>query len=239
MRRRQFIAVTGVAAAWAFTARTQDSATVGILDPGVADNFDIFRAAMRSLGYIEGKNLSYLYRSAEGEPAIISQLASELVNLHPNLIVTTGPSAIRAIRNASTSVPIVFAVLSDPVAVGAVNSLPHPGGNVTGLSLPNDELGSKRLQLLVDAFPHLRRVGVLWDNSTSQAALASTKAAGKALNLDLEIQEIAGTDAFEAAFGAIRSAQVDAIDVLGSPFFYSHRDRLRLSPVPFDCQRYT
>jgi putative ABC transport system substrate-binding protein len=226
MRRRQFIAVTGAAAVWTFTARTQDRATVGILDPGVAENFAIFGEAMRALGYVEGKNLTYLYRSAEGEPGAISELASELVKLRPDVIVTTGPSAIRAVRDASTSVPIVFAVLSDPVAVGAVNSLAHPGGNVTGLSLPNDELGSKRLQLLVDAFPDIRRVGVLWDKSTSQAALASTKAAGKILNLDLQIQEIRGTDAFETAVGAIRSTQVDALDVLGSPFFYVHRQRL-------------
>jgi ABC-type uncharacterized transport system substrate-binding protein len=120
-----------------------------------------FQQGLRNLGYIEGKNIVIEYRYAEGKADRLPELAAELVSLKVDLIVTSGPAS-RAAKNATKTIPIVFAGVQDPVANGLVDSLAKPGGNVTGLSILAPELGGKRLELLKEVVPKITRVAFLW-----------------------------------------------------------------------------
>jgi ABC-type uncharacterized transport system substrate-binding protein len=164
MRRREFISLLGGAAAgWPLAVRSATLPEVAILDPGIPQHFDAFRQGMRDLGYVESRNVHYIYRFAEGRAEPITQLASELVALKPNVIVTVSALPVRAVKEATSTIPIVF-VIADAVAAGAVSNLAHPGGNITGFSFLNTELSSKRLELLLEMLPTfagLRSCGIL------------------------------------------------------------------------------
>ena len=144
MKRREFITLIGGAAAvWPVVGRTQQRTTlpqIGILDPGLPQHFESFRRGMDDLGYVEGRSVSYIYRSAAGRAEPIPRLASELVALKPDVIVTASALPVRAVKEATSTIPIVFATLADAITAGAVSNLARPGGNVTGLSFLNTEL---------------------------------------------------------------------------------------------------
>src|SRR5215472_11532014 len=188
MRRREFISLVGRAvAAWPLAAHAQQRTTlpqVGILDPGIPQHFGAFRGGMRDLGYVEGKSISYIYRSAAGRAGPVSQLASELVALKPEVIVT------------ASAVP----VLADAFTAGAVSNLAHPGGNLTGLSFLNSELSAKRLELLLQSLPNVRLVAVLRDLNTPQVWAEATQEAGRRLGLAVQLLEVAEPETFESAF---------------------------------------
>ena len=164
IERRKFLAtLLGGAVAWPLAARAQQRTIlpqVGILDPGIPQHFETFRRSMRDLGYVEGKNISYIYRTAAGRAEPVSQFASELVALKPDVIVTNSPVPVRAVKEATSTIPIVF-VLGDAITAGLVNNLAHPGENLTGLSFLNTELSAKRLELLLEMLPNIRRIAVL------------------------------------------------------------------------------
>jgi putative ABC transport system substrate-binding protein len=154
-------------------------------------------------------------------------LARELVGLSPDVLMTASPLSVRALKEATSTIPIVF-VLGDAVTTGAVTNLARPGGNATGLSFLNQELSSKRLQLLLETFPKTRRVAVLWDMSTPRRWLEATEEAGRALGVELHALEIAGSapGRFEGAFEAAVAARAEALDILASAFFNAHKERL-------------
>src|SRR5512145_2453550 len=128
---------------------------------------EAIRLALRELGYIDGQNIAFEYRYAEGKLDRYPELAAELVRLNVDIIVVTGGTVmVRAAKNATTTIPIVMTASVDPVAAGLVASLARPGGNVTGLTILNRELGGKRLELLKEAVPKLTRVAVLYDPVT-------------------------------------------------------------------------
>ena len=155
MRRREFFELAGVAALWPLAAIAQKvMPVIGILDPDVAFIFDAFVAGMRDLGYVEGQNIAYVRRVAHGKPENIASLATELVNLKVDVIVTVAPPPTRAASCATTSIPIIFLATGDPVSSGLVSSLSHPGSNITGLSFSNDDLSAKRLELLHELIPN-------------------------------------------------------------------------------------
>jgi ABC-type uncharacterized transport system substrate-binding protein len=225
MRRREFITLLGGAAAtWPLAAHAQAKTTIGILDPGVPHIFAAFTDGMRDLGYVEGLNVAYVRRSAAGDPQIVPQLAAELVALKVDIIVTAGTSPVRAAKSATSAIPIVF-LLGDAVTTGIVSNLPRPGGNLTGVSFLNDDLSSKRLDVLRDAMPQLQNVAVFHDPNTSRKFLEVTEETGQRLGLKLRAFALANVESFEQAFTIAAAERLEAIDVLASAFFNANRDR--------------
>jgi putative ABC transport system substrate-binding protein len=229
IRRREFIVTLGgAAAAWPVLARAQQRTIlpqVGILDPGIPQHFETFRRTMRGLGYVEGNSISYIYRTAEGRAEPVSQLASELVALKPDVIVAVHSMHVRALKEATSTIPIVF-VLGDAITAGLVNNLAHPRENLTGLSFLNTELSAKRLELLFEMLPNIHRIAVLRDLNTPRIWAEETEEASRRLGLALQLLEVADPGTFESAFEAAVNAHAEALDVLGSAFFLSHKARL-------------
>ena len=154
---------------------------IGFLDPSTAAGnavyVDAFRQELSKLGWIEGKNIAFEYRFAEQKPERVAELAAELVRLKVDLIVTTGvPPALEA-KKATTTIPIVITSVTDPVALGLVDSLARPGGNITGFATLASELNTKRLEVLKDAVPKLDRVGLLRVSSGNPGGITTTQGA--------------------------------------------------------------
>ena len=174
---------------------------------------EAFRQRLRELGYIEGQNIVFEYRYAEGKQDRYPELAAELVRLKVDVLVTAGAPAARAAKNATATIPIVFAGASDPVGTGIVSSLAQPGGNITGLSLMVPDLDGKRLELLKEAFPKVARVAFLWESGGTRGNLALTdmEAPAKALGLKLLSLEVRSLDDFEGAFARAKRDRAQAL----------------------------
>jgi putative ABC transport system substrate-binding protein len=225
MNRRDTVFAFAALAVAPLTTRGQAKAlpVIGILDPGVTFIFDAFVQGMRDLGYVEGQNIAYARRFSKGKPEALPALANELVGLNVNVIVTVATGPVRAVQQATTTIPTVFLVHGDPLGAGAISSLARPGGNITGLSFLNDELSAKRLEILRDTLPGIRNVAVFYDPTTSRSFLESTERAGRTLGLQLQVTSLPGVDAYEAAFRKAAAARVGAVDVLASAYFNANR----------------
>src|SRR5262245_32035364 len=207
---------------------------IGFLDPsnasGMAVMVDAFRQEMNKLGWIEGKNITIEYRFAEQKTERLPELAAELVHLGVDLIVTTGDPPAFAAKKVTTTIPIVLAASSDPVAQGLVASLARPGGNVTGLAGLGPELITKRLEVLKDVVPTLTRVGVLWWPGAlvgQDLQLKELRAAAVALKLKLEeIETQLDAKGLESAFQIVKQKQVNAIMTTATRPFFSERKRI-------------
>jgi len=163
----------------------------GELTPAALQNFARFREALGALGWVEGRNLVLDYRAAEGRPDRVLDLVAALVETQPDVILTPGGPSARALQRASATIPVVFVAASDPVKNGLVQSFSRPGGNLTGTGSMDSELNAKRLELLKDAFPRLRRVAVIWNPTEVLDDRASElRAAGGALGVELLFVEI-------------------------------------------------
>jgi len=186
------------------------------------------RKGLRDLGYVEGQNLVIVSRYAEGKLERLPALAAELVQSRPDVIVTAGPQAIQAVKQATDTLPIVMASIADPVAEGLVASLARPGGNLTGMAFQNPELTVKRLELLTQAVPKARRIAVLWDSTGLRRAsgLSELQAAALSLGLTLQVLDVRGPADFDAAFGAARRGRADALVVLSGSLLFVHRQAL-------------
>lgn len=186
---------------------------------------DAFRGALRDLGYVEGRNLVLEYRWAEGKYDRLPDLASELVRLDVDVIVTHGTPGVLAAKRATTSIPIVIAAVADPVASGLVASLAHPGGNVTGSSYFAPELHAKRLELLKEALPRMKLVAALLnpDNASIAPLLKETGIAATQLKLRLERFEVRGPNELERIFSAMAKKRVDAVAVFDDPMLIANR----------------
>src|SRR5215475_5223833 len=147
------------------------------------------RQGLRELGYVEGKNIIIEYRVSEGEFDRFHALAAELVRLKVDVIVTQGTPAAAAAKNATSTIPIIMSGGTDPVATGLVQSLARPGGNITGVTVMNEELAGKRLELLKETSPKVSRLGVLWNSTNSGTAVVfkQTQAAAQELSVSLQI----------------------------------------------------
>jgi putative ABC transport system substrate-binding protein len=183
-----------------------------------------FRRGLHDLGYSEGRDLVIDFRDAEGRPERLDALAAELVASRVDLIVTAAALPAIAASRATRRIPIVVIGAADPVTSGMVASLAQPGGNVTGLSLLLPELVGKRLELLKQAVPSIRRVAVLWQPGgsaarTEQDLLKSAATAAEALGLALRLMEARRPAEIDGAFAAMANAQVDALTVLSTPMF--------------------
>ena len=187
-----------------------------------------FQLGLREFGYIEGQNITIEYRWAGGRNDRLPGLAAELVRLKVDVIVVGPPPAALAARNATKTIPIVFAAGVDPVASGLVASLARPGGNVTGLATISPELSGKRLQLLKEAVPTISRVAVFWTptNPSHGQALEEAEAAAEILRLQLQPVEYRTPDDFESAFQAATRERASALMVLDDPVSFSQRARI-------------
>jgi putative ABC transport system substrate-binding protein len=203
---------------------------IGLLSNGspmsVSPQLEAFRRGLRELGWIEGQTVTIEYRWAEGNSDRLPALAADLARLKVDVIVLSGSPAIRAARDATSTIPLVFVMLADPVIAGFVPSLARPGGNMTGLASEFEELITKQLQLLKEALPKVSRVALLYHPEIATAIPPAAETAARKLGLTAWAFKVAGVAQFEHVFKTARSERVGAIHVLPSPFFNVHRRQL-------------
>jgi len=186
------------------------------------------REGLRDLGYVEGQNLLLEIRWAEGRPDLLPDLAAELLNTRPDVLVTSGSEAILTLKRATGVVPIIMATVMDPVALGIAASLAQPGGNLTGLAILSPELTAKRLQLLKEVVPRLARVAVLWNpaNPGNALMLREVETASRILGVRWQGVAVRGPDELAGAFNAIIDAQSNGILAIEDSMLVSHRFRI-------------
>jgi len=206
---------------------------VGWLESSITDRgsslWEIFLRRLSELGYVEGQNIAFEYRSADNKLDRLPALATELVGLNVDLLITTATPATLAARNATKTIPIVFIQLAvDPVAAGFVNSLARPGGNITGLTNIAAELAGKRLELLKETIPKLSRVALLWEpqNAGSAQTWKESQMAARELGLQLHSLEVSSADQFEAAFKDAIKARSAAVAVTPMVLASSNRKQI-------------
>jgi putative ABC transport system substrate-binding protein len=181
---------------------------VGFLVPGSLSSYsariEAFRQGLRKLGYVEGQNIIIEYRYTEGKSDRLPVLASELVQLKVDVIVTGTTPAIQAAKNTTSTIPIVMAEVADPVAVGFVASFARPGGNITGLTTLSPDLDGKRLELLKEILPNVTRVAFIWDsaNSANRIRFKGVQSAAQALAITLQSLEVRNPTELASAFEA-------------------------------------
>jgi putative ABC transport system substrate-binding protein len=238
MNRRSLITLLGGAAAssvsWPLAARSQQAvkvARIGHLRHGTAaanaDRVAALRAGLRQLDYVEGKNLAIEFRWAESVDQL-PQFAAELVRMNVDVIFAPSSTEVEPARQATRTIPIVFAAHADPVGIGHVASLPRPGGNITGLTMLMTDLAAKELEILKEAIPQATRIGVLWNPTTPShpPAIAAVKGAGEKLGVSLRLAPARTAEDFDAALASMMAERVGAFLVLGSPLVVSARARL-------------
>jgi putative ABC transport system substrate-binding protein len=233
MRRREFITlVGGTAIAWPLAVRAQQTgrlATVGFLgaDASVWSPWTAaFVGRLRELGWIEGRTIAIEYRWTEGRPERNTEFAAEFVRLKLDVIVTFG-TAVPAVQQATAVIPIVFAIAQDPIGGGLVTNLAHPGGNVTGLSSQATDVAGKRLQLLREVMPRLRRLAIMVDFNAPQSVLemGEVQAAARALGIEVVPLAIHRAEDIPPAFDALK-AKADALYVVISALTNSNGTRI-------------
>jgi putative tryptophan/tyrosine transport system substrate-binding protein len=194
----------------------------------LAARIEAFRQGLRELGYLEGKNIVTEWRSAEGKLDRLPTLATELVRLKVDVIVTTGPTATRAAKEATSTIPIVMTFDNDPVGNGFVASLARPGGNITGLSTLAPEISGKQLELLKEVVPRLSRVAVLGSSTTpgNTQALKEVELAAGAFGVKVQYLDVGGPKDIETVFRAASKAHADAVLVLTNLVFNPYRTEI-------------
>jgi putative ABC transport system substrate-binding protein len=235
MDRRAFITSltvgTLLASRLADAPQAKGKRRIGWLSPALAaeglPNLEALRAGLRELGYVEGKNITIEARWAEGRSERLPQLAAELVRLPVDVLFTAGTPASQAAKQATSTIPIVFANVAFPDQTGLVASYPRPGGNVTGVAFIGPEYG-KRLELLKEARPRLSRVALIYnpDNPGSVLALQETQRWATPLGVSLEPHKFRGPQDFENVFGAIAGKRPDALMTTADPIIFSYRTRI-------------
>jgi putative ABC transport system substrate-binding protein len=235
MRRRDFIIlVAGSATIGPLSVHAQHAqkiSRIGVLLPGTPESFALrtkaFLDGLRDLGYVEGKTIEIDWKWGQDRVQTLSDLAAELVRSNVDVIVTGGTFAAQALKAATSTIPIVMAIIGDPVAAGLVGNLARPAGNLTGFSIVAPELGGKRLELLKEIVPDVSSVAVLLNNKNpqSQIELKEMWSAARAIGLHLYPAEISTEVGLEDAFAAMNNAAVQALVVLTDPILFSQRKR--------------
>ena len=227
MRRRAFIAGIGGAAAWPMVARGQQPVKIyrlGYLAPArIPHLIDALLTGLRELGYVEGNNIKIEYRY--GGTATLDELAAQLVDLHPDAIITVATPPAIAAKRATTTIPIVMATVGDPVRSGIVASFARPGGNVTGVTLYGSELSAKRVEVLKEALPRTTRLAALGNarNLYSQHSWDDMEPAARALGLDPHLFMAQGLGDLSEAFAAMERERANAVVILSDALFNSAR----------------
>jgi putative tryptophan/tyrosine transport system substrate-binding protein len=232
MQRRQFIALLSGAATWPLAARAQQAAipVIGFLgtaaQPVWAKPVAAFEQQLREHGWIDGRTITIVYRWAEGRTERFAEIAAEFVSRKVDVIVTGG-NAVAAVRQATSTIPIIFALAVDPVGSGFVNSLSRPGGNVTGLSLQGPDLAGKRLELLRELVPGGSRLAILVNIGylAAKEELAQVQTAARALGFESVVLEIRRAEDVAPAFETLKS-HVDALYVVSDALVSANRSRI-------------
>jgi putative tryptophan/tyrosine transport system substrate-binding protein len=233
LRRRQFITLLGGgAAAWPLVARAQQPGklpTIGFIganatvwSPWTA----VFVERLRALGWIEGHTIAIDYRWAEGRPERVAEIAAEFVRLKVDVIVTNGTAAA-TVKQATSVIPIVFPMGIDPVGSDLIGSLAQPGGNVTGVTTQQSDLAGKRLELLREVLPRLRRLGIMGNvgNTASVLEMREVESAARTLGLEVAPLEIRRAEDIAPAFESLQ-AQADALYIVGDSLVQANRTRI-------------
>jgi len=234
MRRREFLGVLGGAAVWPFAARAQQQATpvIGFLGSQPLDYYaDLFRAIRQGLkdsGYVDGEDVAIVSRSAENQIDRLPVLAAELIQRRVTVIVTEAPAASLAAKAATTTIPIVFAVVDDPIRLGLVTTLARPGGNLTGVNFLNAELAAKRLEILRELVPSARRIAVLANPSEAESSEPDLETAARAMGLQIAFFKPGTNREIDAVFAAFANDRPDALFSNPNPFFRSRRVQIAL-----------
>ena len=231
LKRREFITLLGGTAAWPFAARAQQARKIpriGVLWPNPPATFEFMRQGLQDFGYVEGRNIGFEFRWAEGKLDRLPELAVELVRLQTDVIVTLAPQATLAAKGATQTIPIVFVAMGDPLASGVVASLAHPGANLTGTTRMISEMSAKHVELLKEAIPSLARLAVLWNptNSSHQPALQAVEAAGRSLSLQVDPLEVRGAGELDGVFAAIVERRSDGVLFIADPVFFIQLKRM-------------
>jgi putative tryptophan/tyrosine transport system substrate-binding protein len=235
MRRRDFVVLVVGSATMglpiAHAQHAQKIARIGVLLPGTPESFSLRTKALldglRELGYVEGRTIEFDWKWGQDHVQTLSGLAAELVGSNVDVIVTGGTSAAQALKAATSTIPIVMAIIGDPVAAGLVGNLARPAGNLTGFSIVAPELGGKRLEMLKEIVPGVSSVAVLLNNKNpqSQIELKEMRSAAQAMGLQLHPAEISTEVGLEDAFAAMNKAAAQALVVLTDPILFSQRKR--------------
>jgi putative ABC transport system substrate-binding protein len=234
MQRREFMTFLGSATAWPFAAGAQQPGklpTIGFLgtttQSAASQRTGVFVQRLRELGWIEGRNVAIEYRWADGHSERFAEIAAEFVQNKVDIIVTSGAAPALAARRATSVTPIVFAVAGDPVGTGLVASLARPGGNATGLSQQQTDLGGKRVQLLREVVPGLHRLAILANvgNPSTTFEMDEVRTAARALGLELTVFEIRRAEDITPAFEALKG-RADALYVVGEALTVTNQLRI-------------
>ena len=224
MKRREFITLLGGAAvSWPLEARAQQPSPkvwrIGILEATPREmngvNLGALQKGLREHGYIEGQNLVVAYRSSDGRADLFPKLASDLVGMNVDLIVTRGTPAVLAAKNVTSTLPVVMAASGEPLDVGVIAGLAHPGGNVTGLSAFTTESELKRLELLRELVPRLTRLAALYNmsNPVSSARWEAIRTAERALGIEARLLDVRAPEDLESSFELALRQRADAVIV--------------------------
>jgi putative ABC transport system substrate-binding protein len=240
MKRREFLGlVGGTAAAWPLAARAQQPGkrpTIGFLGATTPTIWSAFVSALllrlRELGWTDGQNIAIEYRWAEGRESRYAEFAAELVQRKVDIIVTAGTTAVLAVMKATSTIPIVFAAAGDPVQAGLVSSLAHPGGNATGLSNQQTDLGGLRLELLREIVSGMKRVAVLGNVNSPIITLEMNSVLAAATKLGLEAfrLEVRKTEDIDAGMESLKG-RADALYICSDPLITTHRVRINTLAV--------
>jgi putative ABC transport system substrate-binding protein len=235
MKRRDFITLLGGAAAWPLAARAQQTAlpVIGFLRgaslDGIADDLRAFREGLKVAGYVEGEDVSIEYRAADNRIDRLPELIADLLRRRVPVIAATDNASARAAKAATSNIPVVFLVGSDPLSLGLVASLARPGGNLTGINFFAAELVAKRLELLRDLVPGATRFAVFVnpaDAEVTEATLRDAQAAARAMNVQIRPLEASSSREIDAAFATFVNERPDALSVAPGPFFTSRHVQL-------------
>jgi putative ABC transport system substrate-binding protein len=232
MRRREFITlVGGAAASWPLAARAQQPrvSAIGFLDSrspdAVVSRLIAFRQGLKEVGYVEGENITIVYRWAENKNDRLPELAVDLVRHQVAVILVVGEPATFAAKVATTTIPTVFILAEDPGRLGLVSSLAHPGGNMTGINFLAAEVTTKRLEFLRQLVPHATRIAVLVnpsDAARAEVTLRDAEAAARTMGLEIQVLNADTADEIDSAFEKSAREHLDALFVAATPFLSIH-----------------
>jgi putative ABC transport system substrate-binding protein len=236
MKRREFIALLGgAAAAWPLAARAQQGAVpvVGFLHPAspeaFAESLRGIRQGLKETGYVEGENVAFEFRWADGQLGRLPELAADLVRRRVAVIATASPPAAFAAKEATATIPIVFGMAQDPVKLGLVTSLARPGGNLTGINFLLTELAAKRLELLREMVPAAKRLAVLVNPAqvtNTESTLQEVRAGAEAMGVQIEVLNVGTNREIDAAFAGFEHERPDALFVGSGTLFTGRRVQL-------------
>jgi putative ABC transport system substrate-binding protein len=232
MRRRDFIkAIATTVACWPLVAHAQKplrAPLIGVLWPNPPSQFEPIRQGLKDLGYVEGKNIGFEFRWAEGALDKLPEMAFDLVHIPVDLIVTLSPPATVAAQRATRTIPIVFVAMGDPVASGVVASLARPGANLTGTTRMIVEMSTKHVEMLKEVYPALSNLAVMWNpnNSSHLPALRAAETSAQTLSLQTVALEVRTVADLDNAFAATLQKRADGVLFIADPIFFIQLNRM-------------